>query len=96
MFGSLLSKLTSYAGRTWVYAVSLAAIPLFVAANKIPADDAPLWVTLVGAILLGGAPVMALTHRTPDPEYMPGVDIEPRDDELDAETAASLVDPQEG
>lgn len=67
---------TSREGRKWVYTVSLALIPLLVFYGVITAESAPLWIALIGAVV---APVMALTHLSPErgvPSIPPDLDQE--------------------
>ena len=52
--------------RRAVYAVAVAVIGLMVARRLVTAEEAPLWLALVAALLTLPAPVTALTHVTPD------------------------------
>lgn len=45
--------------RAWIYGIAIAVIPLLVAGGILSEEDAPLWVALVGAVLVPG---MALAH----------------------------------
>ena len=51
---TLLRLLTNPKTRTYLYGIGLAVLPLLVVAGIVTKDDAPLWVVLVGAILVPG------------------------------------------
>lgn len=53
----------SASNRKLLYRISLALIPLLVFYGVISQDAAPLWVALVGSLLV---PSLALAHITPD------------------------------
>ena len=52
--------------RRAVYAVAVAVIALMVARRLVTAEEAPLWLALIAALLTLPAPVTALKHITPD------------------------------
>lgn len=64
---SIMDWLRSAKGRAWLYGVALATIALLVGYQVLGAEQAPLWVALVTA-LLAVAPVTALRNLTPDPD----------------------------
>ena len=82
---NVVNWFTSREGRKWVYTVSLALIPLLVFYGVISSDSAPLWIALIGAVV---APVMALTHLSPDGKGVPSI---PPD--LDNEVDLDVVEP---
>ena len=49
--------------RKWIYGVSLAAVPLFVALGIVENEIAPLVIALIGAVV---APGLALANLSPD------------------------------
>lgn len=49
--------------RSWLYAVSVAAVPLLVAYGVIEESTAPLWIAAAGAVLNS---TLALRNVTPD------------------------------
>lgn len=63
----VMDWIRSAKGRAWLYGVALAIIALLVGYQVLGAEQAPLWVALVTA-LLAVAPVTALRNLTPDPE----------------------------
>jgi len=63
----MMDWIRSAKGRAWLYTVALAVIALLVGYQVLGAEQAPLWVALVTA-LLAVAPVTALRNLTPDPE----------------------------
>ena len=64
---SIMDWIRSARGRAWLYSVALAVIALLVGYQVLGAEQAPLWVALVTA-LLAVAPVTALRNITPDSE----------------------------
>lgn len=58
--------LVSREGRKWLYTVSVVAIPLLVAYGALDPKQAPLWLSLLAAVLGIAAPSMALANLTPD------------------------------
>ena len=58
--------------RQAVYAVAVAVIGLMVARRLVTAEEAPLWLALIAALLTLPAPVTALRHVTPDEPADPG------------------------
>lgn len=53
-------RFLSPAGRTWLYGVALAVLPLLVSLGLVSESDVPLWAALVGAVLVPG---VALANR---------------------------------
>lgn len=51
--------------RTWLYAVSVAAVPLLVTYGVIEESAAPLWIAAAGAVINSS---LALRNVTPDAE----------------------------
>lgn len=54
--------------RTYVYGIAVAVLPILVAYGLLTADQAPLWLALAAAVLVGGPNVLALRNITPDPD----------------------------
>lgn len=52
--------------RTYVYGIAVAVLPILVAYGLLSADQAPLWLALVAALLAVGPNVLALRNITPD------------------------------
>lgn len=48
--------------RRWVYGVALAVVPLLTAYGLVSEDHAPLWVSLISAVLV---PTLALANTPP-------------------------------
>jgi hypothetical protein len=59
--------------RRWIYGVSLAAVPLFVALGILEDEIAPLVIALIGAVI---APSLALANMSPDNDLNPHWDEE--------------------
>lgn len=49
--------------RKWLYQIAMAGVPLLVAYGAVSEQVAPLWVALIGSILV---PSLALSHMSPD------------------------------
>ncbi len=52
--------------RLWVYGAAAAAVVLSQSYGLITAEQAPLWLNLLAAVLGIAAPVTAMSHLTPD------------------------------
>lgn len=61
----ILDWIVSREGRKWLYGVAVAIVPLLVLYGAISPEAAPIWLSIAGAVLAIGAPVMALSHMTP-------------------------------
>ena len=49
-----MTRLLTPAARSYLYGIALAVLPLLVYFGIVTEDDAPLWIALVGAILVPG------------------------------------------
>jgi hypothetical protein len=54
--------------RAWLYGVTIAVLALLVYLDKISAGEAPLWLTVAGAVLGIASPTAALANLTPLPK----------------------------
>lgn len=45
------------ARRRWIYGIAIAVLPLLIAYGVVSKEDAPLWIALVGAVLVPGLAV---------------------------------------
>ena len=64
--------------RKWIYGIALAVLPLLIAYGVLSAEQAPLWIALVGAILVPG---LAVTHTdTSTSSGMPAAEYNPTHD----------------
>ena len=52
--------------RLWIYGAAASAIVLSQSYGLIAAEQAPLWLNLLAAVLGIAAPVTAMSHMTPD------------------------------
>lgn len=63
-------------GRTWLYGIALAVMPILIAIGIVTEEIAVLWATLIGAILVPGAAIHEQTKHEQDTEqsYYIGID----------------------
>lgn len=60
--------------RAWLYGVTIAVLALLVYLDKVRADEAPLWLTVAGAVLGIASPTAALANLTPLTPVEPNAD----------------------
>jgi hypothetical protein len=52
--------------RTYIYGIAIALVPILVSFGLLTEDRAPLFVTLIAAVLASGPSVLAIRNVTPD------------------------------
>lgn len=62
------TKRVSRRGRTWLYGIALAVMPILIAIGIVTEEVAVLWATLIGAILVPGAAIHEQTQHEQDTE----------------------------
>ncbi|MSS45920.1 hypothetical protein FYJ43_07690 [Cutibacterium sp. WCA-380-WT-3A] len=87
-----IDSILSLTGRRWLYGVATAAIPLLIAVGAISDEQAPLWVALIGAVLVPGVALSATVPDTSHAVIPPAVAeaIIPDDDSIDM----AIIDPE--
>ena len=59
--------------RKWLYGIAVVVMPLLIAYGVLSAEEAPLWIALVGAVLVPG---LAVAHTdTSTPNGMPASEV---------------------
>ena len=53
------------ARRRWIYGVAIAVLPILITYGVVSKEDAPLWIALVGAVLVPG---LAVANVNDEPE----------------------------
>lgn len=66
MESSLSKWLSKAKHRLWIYGAAAAAIVVSQSYGLITAEQAPLWLNLLAAVLGIAAPVTAMSHMSPD------------------------------
>lgn len=72
---NIWNTINSRGFRKWLYGVSLAAIPILIAAGKMTNEEAALWMNLIAAILGVSSMAMALSHLPPKEDPYPGLNM---------------------